>query len=456
MGMEGAAPATSRQRPFVVVLTGGPSSGKSSALALLRDRLSTRGFQVLTIPEMATHLLVNSDGFQPEWVGTEKQVQIQRLFIDFQLSQEEAFTELAQMHPTKRPVLVLDSCTLNPKVYLNDEQWQRALNFPGKAPQTEEALLARYDLIIHMVTSAHGGNYEWGPGSNNPGRFHSREEAQKYDKRALEVFGAHPQLRVVPQFDDFEDKIGKVVEFVNDALHVEGLAGKRRRRKCLLKSLDELSAVVQSPTTFGAVVSSTFLDDDMQHSVRMHARISGELWLEEFQRTRSDPSCKLDKNSALANLLRSNKPVDGIEHATQVTYERRDKVLPSSGFISGKPCLTRKVITPEDYYIAIDSCSKPAVSTKVVLRFLVDSSYYELYFNLNSADLILDFAAEASEQHPQWLELNSSKDLTRENSETMVATAGVRGPCEASGQAPAKRQRFLRAHSTEEDALVGV
>merc|ERR1719145_468415 len=98
----------SQSRPFVVVLTGGPSSGKSSALALLRDRLTARGFQVLTVPENATHFLANSDGFQPEWAGTYSAVRMQRAFFDYQIAQEEAFKEFAALHPTKRAVVLLD------------------------------------------------------------------------------------------------------------------------------------------------------------------------------------------------------------------------------------------------------------------------------------------------------------------------------------------------------------
>lgn len=436
------------QRPFVVVLTGGPSSGKSSALALLKNRLSTRGFQVVTIPEMATHLLINSDGFQPEWAGTEAQVQVQRLFVDFQMAQEAAFTELAQLHPTKRPVLVLDSCTLNPKVYLTDEQWERALKFPGKPVLSEESLLGRYDLVIHLVTCAHGGHYEWGPGSNNPGRFHNREQAQTYDERALQVFGAHPQLRVVPHFADFDDKIAKVVEFVNDALHIEGLNGKRRRKRCKVNASADLAALVALPSTIGTFVTSTFLDEEMQHSVRRHAKISGKMWLEEFNCWR-DPAISMERQpSSIESKLGLSRPLDGIEHATEVTYERRTKVLSLDNSLA-KPCLTRKVITPEDYYLAIESCSSPAVSTKMVLRFLANSTYYELFFNPKSSDIVLDFPADASQDHPDWLEFINCQELAPEESVASIAQDPM------DSQRASKRQRFLCAHTTEESAFMG-
>merc|ERR1719181_2563076 len=60
-------------KPFSIVLTGGPCGGKSSILAVIRDRLRKRGMQVIAVPEYATHFFANSDGFQLDWVGTEKE-----------------------------------------------------------------------------------------------------------------------------------------------------------------------------------------------------------------------------------------------------------------------------------------------------------------------------------------------------------------------------------------------
>merc|ERR1719231_2190331 len=205
--MEAPASAGAIGRPFVIVLTGGPCAGKTSAMAFLRDRLSKRGFQVLTVPENATHFLANSEGFQPEWAGKPAQVSMQRIFMEYQMAQEDAFKAFAKLHPTKQSILLLDCCTLNSKVYLTDEQWKQVLTLPGHEQLTEQQLFARYDLVIHLVSCAFEGLYEWGPGSNNPGRYHSPEQAKDTDQRCLEVFRAHPQLRVVPHCSKFEDKI---------------------------------------------------------------------------------------------------------------------------------------------------------------------------------------------------------------------------------------------------------
>mmetsp|Transcript_116417 Transcript_116417/g.340559 ORF Transcript_116417/g.340559 Transcript_116417/m.340559 type:complete len:442 (-) Transcript_116417:110-1435(-) len=434
-----------RPRPFVVVLTGGPCSGKSSALALLRDRLSSRGFQVLTVPENATHFLANSEGFQPEWAGTHAQVRMQRLFLDYQISQEDAFKEFADLHPTKPAVMLLDCCTMNSKVYTSDEQFQQVLSMPGKPTLTEEGLFARYDLVVHMVTEALEGHYEWGPGSNNPGRYHNREQAQEQEQRCMEVFAAHPQLRVVPHFQSFADKIEKVVEFVKDALHIEGLAGKRCRRACRVVREEEVEAVAASASSSASEVVSTFLDERLQHSVRKHVKISTEAWLRAFRRWRG---AELEAGAA-----------EGAAGAAEPLYERRSQVQHPG--IPDQMCLTRKVIRKDEYQDAVVSrCSEASVTTKYVLRFVEGSSYYELFFFLTDGDLVLDSSVEDSERQPlAWLEPVQDTPLKAvtpsQTDEPTYKVAEVEEDKQKGNWLNSIKRRKVMRHSTEEAALFG-
>ncbi|CAE8603293.1 unnamed protein product, partial [Polarella glacialis] len=91
--------------------------------------------------------------------------------------------------------------------------------------------------------------------------------------------------------------------------------------------------------------------------------------------------------------------------ATDFLYERRSKVgaAPAGGASpdsSENSYLARRVISEEDYFLALQSRtassragSTPSV-TKLVLRFLDGTQYYELLFFLGRKDLILDFSAE--------------------------------------------------------------
>jgi hypothetical protein len=459
-------PEATSVRPFVVVLTGGPSSGKSSALALLRSRLCARGFQVLTVPENATHFLANSDGFQPEWAGTDAQVQMQRIFLEYQVAQEDAFKSFAQLHPTKPAVLLLDCCTLNSKVYIADEQWPAVLQLPGRRQWTEEELFARYDLVIHMVTVAQHGNYEWGPGSNNPGRYHTPEQASEQDQRCLRVFANHPQLRVVPHFPNFDDKIGKVVEFVNDALHIEGLAGKRRRRLCRVVSDGDLESLVRRSSSSGSVVTTTFLDEHQQHSVRRDVAVPSAHWLAQFLSWRTALTSDGDGTSSFAEVAASLE-----ELPDEGTYERRSRKA-----LNGQSFLTRSVLKFEDYRVAVQSCGTSArIAKKSVLRFLEGNHYYELFFFVGHRNLVLDYGVDAPDC-PRWLEMIASASsiptLPEEGHaagvaiDALAAAQNVQHPlkCEdiakrpldatLEEERPLKQPRILRAHSTEEAAAL--
>jgi len=410
-------------KPFVVVLTGGPCAGKSSAMALVRDRLNKRGFQVLTVPENATHFLQNSDGFQPEWAGSDAQVAMQRIFLDYQISQEQAFKAFGNLHPTKPAVLLLDCCTLNGKIYVSDEQWGRVLTSGGGPPLTEEELFARYDMIIHMKTCAGKGQYEWGLGSNNPGRYHTPEQAVECDERSLKVFAPHKHVCVVPHCASFDDKIQAVLRLLVDALHVEGLAGRRCRKRVCIKNPEGLLAMLDQPTTRSFRVTCTFMDEQMQHSVRMRAKVPNRLWWEKFQ--------KLQLSELAESIATWSGPAVIGEDARDVMFERRDHVEPRGDACKGY--LKRKVIKEDDYFEAVNSARSTICTTKFVLTFVINSQYYELFFFPSYREPVLDLSEEPL-TFPRWLEPVDEQDVPR-----AIPT-------------PAKRRRVLQRFTTEEAA----
>eukprot|EP00929_Paragymnodinium_shiwhaense_P089987 TRINITY_DN5021_c0_g1_i1.p1 TRINITY_DN5021_c0_g1~~TRINITY_DN5021_c0_g1_i1.p1 ORF type:complete len:493 (+),score=123.44 TRINITY_DN5021_c0_g1_i1:67-1545(+) len=394
-------------RPFTVVLTGGPCSGKSSVLAVLKRRLSVRGFQVLTVPENATHLLANSDGFQPEWAGTQSQVDMQRIFLDFQLDQERAFREFAALN-SKPAVLLLDRSTLDSKVFLSDEQFEKVLDHHTKPKLAEDELLKRYDLVIHMVTCAQGneGKYEWGPGSNNPGRYHSPEQARDQDRRCLEVYKPHPQLRVVPSLHNFEDKVDAALKYLDDALHIDGLAGKRKR--VCVQVGDIPDEVMQSANAY--VASSTYLDNDMHHCLRRIMKTTVQDWKDRFGAQGSEAG--------------KNLPVSGLSE--DAMYEKRIQVTPPDG----QGYLTRKMISEYEYASELELAKSRSVH-KFGLCFLIKHSYYELFFfPSQDGQLVLDLGESAP--LPSWV-----KPLPEDTSSCTAAPASDKRRVSSTGQVEA-------------------
>jgi len=401
-------------RQISIVLTGGPCSGKSSILALLRDRLSKRGFQVVTVPEYATHFFANSDGFQGEWVGTQKEEDLQNIFLRYQMMQEDMFRDFASLN-TKTSVLLLDRATLDQKVFTSDEKiWQAALR---RSSVNEQQLLERYDMVMHLGTCAKVGEYEWGPGSNNPGRYHSPDEAARVDKILEGVYKGHKQLRMVPHCKLFEDKVEMVMEYLQDALHVDGLAGKRQRIPVRLRtsSSDASPQVVVPPEVLhhaqAFVTTSTFLDEAMQSSIRRRVRMSVDLWLEG---------------------LKSTKPMDveSLPRGEQ-TFEER-QAIPEEDY------LARRVISEVQYH-KIASLARQAGVDRCVLSFQDSAgAHYELfYFWRSSRELILDFTVGSS--LPSWLEAEPQAEVKPH-------------PARHEQECSVKRERKLARHTTAEAA----
>merc|ERR1719223_593239 len=124
----------------------------------------------------------------------------------------------------------------------------------------------RYDLVVHLSTCAKVGEYQWGPGSNNPGRYHSPEEAAKLDQVSENAYRDHKQFRLVPHFPKFQDKVNQVMKYLEDALGVDGLAGKRERVAVGFVGDGVPEDVLEQSQAFE--VTSTFLDDSMELSVQ--------------------------------------------------------------------------------------------------------------------------------------------------------------------------------------------
>lgn len=76
----------------MIVLTGGPCSGKSSSLAYLTERLSDNGFMVFVIPETAT--LITNSGIDRRKMNKSKQVVMyEEAILDMQLAFEETYQQ---------------------------------------------------------------------------------------------------------------------------------------------------------------------------------------------------------------------------------------------------------------------------------------------------------------------------------------------------------------------------
>lgn len=208
-------------QPLVVVLSGKPDE-RSSAVAAVKDHLQELGIEAMIVPESQSHLRSNGLGL-PE-SRKRPQVFMQRIIVDHQIAQEDAFKAIARLK--KQPaVLLLNSCALTPKMSCTDEEWRQVLQLPGKAKITEESLLRRYDLAIHMSAD----DYLTETGDNCAGYRCCTvggccgDKTESEDRKALRVLSAFEgrRLHVVPHCDDFNVTLSTVANIVSDVMDLD-------------------------------------------------------------------------------------------------------------------------------------------------------------------------------------------------------------------------------------------
>lgn len=214
-----------------IVLTGGPCAGKSSALEHLTRAATAAGYDVYAAPEVAT-LLFNSGVQLPSKSDKdfERKLDVfQHSVLAMQLQMERSITDIASS--TGRPsIIVFDRGLVDGKAYVSAEQWRKLTeeteaSAPGldkpRKHITEEYMLARYNLIVHLVTAADGAPkfYKFGKVKDDSGRDVIRGEppelAIELDKKLQKAWSSHTRSVVIPNGPDgFPGKLSRCTEAI--------------------------------------------------------------------------------------------------------------------------------------------------------------------------------------------------------------------------------------------------
>ncbi len=170
-----------------VVLTGGPSGGKTTmALALTRAYPG----QVVMIPEAASILF--GGGFRRTDFAEGIRHQ-QRAIYRVQV-EHEAIYELE--NPNR--ILICDRGTLDGRAY-----WpEGSEDFFKSVGTTKEAELKRYDWVIHLDT-AEGSAYD----QSNALRTEAPHVANHLNSKVKAAWEGHPQRVIIPSTESFVHKI---------------------------------------------------------------------------------------------------------------------------------------------------------------------------------------------------------------------------------------------------------
>lgn len=207
-----------------IVLTGGPAAGKTTLISrILHEFKQEDGWRVITIPETATEL-ISGFGIRP-FGDCMSMLSFQDFVVADQIHKEKLALQAAEVVPEDNILIIYDRALMDDKAYISDEEFEQVIaRFDGR---TEASVLAGYDAVIHLVTCAKGAEFAYNLG--NAARTESLEYAREMDDRTLRAWRGHPNLHIIDNSVNFEDKINRaIVEIYRLLGEPEPMVNKRK------------------------------------------------------------------------------------------------------------------------------------------------------------------------------------------------------------------------------------
>lgn len=193
-----------------IVITGGPSAGKTTGLSWVQNAFTKLGYTVLFVPETATELI--SNGVAP-WT-CRSNLDYQKCQMRLQLDKEQVFEQAAKAMKAEKILIVCDRGTMDNKAYMNELEFSQLLT----EFQTDEVQLRdSYDAVFHLVTAAKGAE-KYYTTENNKARTETVAQAAALDDKLISAWTGHPHLRIIDNSTDFEDKLKRLIAEIRSFL----------------------------------------------------------------------------------------------------------------------------------------------------------------------------------------------------------------------------------------------
>ena len=218
-----------------IVLTGGPAAGKTTLISrVLHEFKQEDGWRIITIPETATEL-ISGFGIRP-FGGCMSMLAFQDFVVADQIHKEKLALDAAQVVPEDNILILYDRALMDDKAYISDEEFAEVISrFDGR---TEASVLAGYDAVIHLVTCAKGAEFAYDLGNN--ARTESLEAAREMDDRTLRAWSGHPNLKIIDNSVNFDDKINRALREIYRCLGEPEPMSEKRKYLVEMPSLDAL------------------------------------------------------------------------------------------------------------------------------------------------------------------------------------------------------------------------
>ncbi|MDP4118042.1 MAG: AAA family ATPase [Bacillota bacterium] len=189
-----------------IVITGGPCGGKTSALPFIEKHFRLIGYNVITVGESASEILVSQPQIR---CGTEE---FQNAVMSVQLEKEEK----AEKSVFGKTLIVCDRGIADMAAYIDKPSYEKLIGGTGGNIVSARD---RYDAVFHMVTAAEGAEKYYFSGGNSV-RMENAQQAANLDKRTLAAWVGHNHLRLIDNSTDFNGKVARLISEIEFFLGV--------------------------------------------------------------------------------------------------------------------------------------------------------------------------------------------------------------------------------------------
>ena len=227
---------------YRILLTGGPHSGKTSAVEALRAHLEAMRVPTVVVPESATQIITSLGSYANVLCQGNVEV-FQTNVLNAQKTNELVLEQLVQaLHrsttmtrPTLAPVvMIFDRGVLDGSVFCDSSaQWDAIVKATdtkigediiadGRQSTLRLEGLPSYDLVVHMQSCASRGvqgAYSQYSAQTSTQRLHDRDGAARTDKALYDLYCGHDNFVFVPFQAEFSRKTEILVEHVHHLLH---------------------------------------------------------------------------------------------------------------------------------------------------------------------------------------------------------------------------------------------
>lgn len=262
-----------------IVITGGPSAGKTTAMSWVQNAFTQMGYTVLFVPETATELITG--GVAPWTCGTN--AEYQKCQMKLQIEKEKIFEQAARTMTADKVLIVCDRGTLDNKAYMNDIEFAEVIQFIGS---NEVELRDNYDAVFHLVTAAKGAE-EFYTTANNSARTETVEEAAALDDKLISAWTGHPHLRVIDNTTNFEEKMKRLIAEISSFL---GEPEPYEIERKYLIEYPDIKWLESNPSCRRIEIIQTYLNSAAGEEVRVRQRgVNGHyIYFQTIKRKVSD------------------------------------------------------------------------------------------------------------------------------------------------------------------------